>query len=90
MKRKTTVRQGSANLFADLKLPDADELHAKAQIAYQICGIVKDRKLTQKAAAQRLGIDPRKVSALLHGRLEGFSPDGLGGILKALSASQIA
>lgn len=47
MKRKTTIRQSSANFFADLKLPDADELHAKARIAYQICGVLEERELTQ-------------------------------------------
>jgi predicted XRE-type DNA-binding protein len=84
MKPKTRTRQGGSNLFADLKLPDADELHAKAQIAYKICGILEERKLTQKAAAQLLGIDQPKVSALLHGKLEGFSSDRLFRFLNAL------
>jgi predicted XRE-type DNA-binding protein len=66
------------------KLLDADELHAKAQIAYLIGGILEERKLTQKAAARLLGIDQPKVSELLHGKLEGWSSDRLFRFLNAL------
>ena len=69
---KTTVRQSSGNIFADLRLPDSGELHAKAQIAYQICNLLEKRGLTQKAAAELLGVDQPKVSALLRGKLDGF------------------
>ncbi len=77
MKTQEAVRQSGKNIFADLKLPQAEELNAKAQIAYRICGILEERKLTQKAAAELLGTDQPRVSALLHGRLEGFSSDRL-------------
>ena len=73
MKPKENVRRGGRNIFEELKLPDAEELNAKAQIAYRICDILKERKLTQKEAATLLGVDQPKVSALLRGRLEGFS-----------------
>jgi len=84
MKTHEAVRQGEKNIFADLKLPDAEELNAKAQIAYRICGILEERKLTQKEAADLLGTDQPRVSALLHGKLEGFSSDRLFRFLNAL------
>ena len=84
MKAKEGVRRGGENIFADLKLPDAEELNAKAQIAYRICDILDERKLTQREAAKILGIDQPKVSALLRGRLEGFSSDRLFRFLNAL------
>ena len=84
MKSRETVRQGGKNIFEDLKLPDAAALNAKAQIAYRICDILQERKLTQQAAAELLGIDQPKVSALLRGRLEGFSSDRLFRFLNAL------
>ncbi len=59
------VRLGGRNIFEDLRLPDAEELNAKAQIAYRICDILQERKLSQKEAATVLGIDQPKVSALL-------------------------
>jgi predicted XRE-type DNA-binding protein len=42
------------------------------------------RKLTQMAAAELLGTDQPRVSALLHGRLEGFSCERLFLFLNAL------
>lgn len=84
MKIKGEVRQGSGNVFADLKLPEAEELNAKAQVAYRICQILDERKLTQKQAAALLGIDQPKVSSLLRGRLDGFSSDRLFRFLNAL------
>jgi predicted XRE-type DNA-binding protein len=84
MKTHETVRQGGKNIFADLQLPDVEALNAKAQIAYRICDILLKRKLTQREAADLLGTDQPRVSALLHGRLEGLSSDRLFRFLNAL------
>lgn len=84
MKTKNEVRQGSGTVFADLRLPEAEELNAKAQVAYRICQILAERKLTQKQAAVLLGIDQPKVSALLRGLVNGFSSDRLFRFLNAL------
>ena len=84
MKAQESVRLGGRNIFEDLKLPEAEELNAKAQIAYRICNILEERKLTQTESARLLGIDQPKVSALLRGRLEGFSSDRLFRFLNAL------
>lgn len=58
-------------------LPDADERLVKAQIAARICEIISAHKLTQAGAASILGVDQPKVSALVRGRLDGFSSDRL-------------
>ena len=84
MKTYEAVRPGGKNIFKDLKLPNAEELNAKAQIAYRICGILRERKLSQKEAAALLRTDQPRVSALLHGKLEGFSSDRLFRFLNAL------
>jgi predicted XRE-type DNA-binding protein len=84
MKTKATVRQGGKNIFDDLRLPGAEELNVKAQIAYRICELIQKRKLTQQEAAGILGTDQPRVSALLRGRLEGFSSDRLFRFLNAL------
>lgn len=63
----------SGNIFRDLGLPDADELDAKANLAIQIADIIGQRGLTQTRAAQILGIDQPKVSAIVRGHLEKFS-----------------
>ncbi len=76
--------KSSGNVFADLGLPDAEERLAKAELARQIEHIIKKKRLTQEKAAKILGISQPKVSALLHGKLEGFSMDRLLKFLMAL------
>ena len=67
--------KSSGNVFADLELPDAEERLAKAELAKQIEHIIKKKRLTQEQAAKILGINQPKVSALLRGKLAGFSVD---------------
>ena len=74
---EVTVTHGSGNVFADLGLPDADDLLAKAKLAIHIERTIKARNLTQAKAAQLLGLDQPKVSSIINGRLEGFSTDRL-------------
>src|SRR4051794_40584994 len=64
---------GSGNVFADLGRADADEAMAKAKLAYEISSLIESAGLTQAQAAKKLGVDQPKVSALLRGRLAGFS-----------------
>jgi predicted XRE-type DNA-binding protein len=68
---------GSGNVFADLGLPQADELQAKAALAHQIASIARGRHLTQAEAAHILGTTQPKVSDLFAGRLSGFSMERL-------------
>src|SRR6476469_3942811 len=46
--------------------------------------VIAERKLSQVRAAKLLGIDQPKVSALLRGKLDGFSIDRLFRFLNAL------
>jgi len=81
---KIPVTRSSGNVFADLGLPNPEGRLAKAQLALEIGRILKQRRLTQQAAAKLMGIDQPKVSHLLHGRLAGFSTERLLGFLTAL------
>ena len=58
---------GSGNVFADLDLPDADKLKIKSGL------VIAQLKLTQKAAAERMGILQPKVSAMLRGDFSNLS-----------------
>src|SRR5688572_28494581 len=84
MSKNALVRRGSGNVFADLRLPNAEDYLAKAKLAARIAQVIKDRKLTQVAAGKLLGISQPKVSALLNGWLDGFSTDRLLRFLSAL------
>jgi predicted XRE-type DNA-binding protein len=78
--------ESSGNVFADLGLPNSDELLAKAELAIRITDILRHRHLTQVQAAAILGIDQPKVSALIRGRLSGFSIERLLRFLLLLGA----
>jgi predicted XRE-type DNA-binding protein len=82
-KARAIVR-GSGNVFADLNFPDAEERQTKLRLAYALNAIVDARRLTQAAAAARLGLNQPKVSALRRYKLEGFSVERLMTLLNAL------
>jgi predicted XRE-type DNA-binding protein len=82
--KRGNFKVGSGNVFADLGVDAPEEALAKAELAAQIFEIIEARKLTQVAAAKLLGIDQPKVSALLRGRLSGFSTERLIRFLNAL------
>jgi predicted XRE-type DNA-binding protein len=82
--RGREVEASSGNVFADLEMPDADATLAKAKLAQRIGAILAARKLTQAQAAAVLGIDQPKVSALIRGKLDGFSTDRLFRFLNSL------
>ncbi len=87
VKRSTealTVQESSGNVFADLQLAEPEEILAKAELARRISTIIRHRHLTQRQAADLLGIDQPKISALMRGRLDGFSTGRLLRFLTAL------
>jgi predicted XRE-type DNA-binding protein len=67
------IEAGSNNVYADLGIPDAEEMRVKAQLATNIGEIIKRRKLTQVQAAELLGITQPKLSGLLRGQFRGIS-----------------
>lgn len=83
---KSDSLEGSGNVFADLGLPNAHELLAKADLAIRITEILRRRHLTQVRAAEILGVDQPKVSALISGRIAGFSIERLLRFLLLLGA----
>ena len=48
------IEHGSTNVYADLGMPNAEEMLVKAQLATKIGEIIRRRKLTQVEAAQLL------------------------------------
>ncbi len=59
--------RSSGNVFADLGLPDADKLKIKSGLVIEISKAMRRLNLTQKAAAERMGVPQPKVSAMLRG-----------------------
>lgn len=77
MSEANQMERSSGNVFADLNIPEPDLYLAKANLAHQICAIIRSRQLTQVQAAKIMGINQPKVSALVRGNLDGFSSDRL-------------
>ena len=69
----TQIEHGSANVYADLGIGEAEEMLVKAQLATKIGEIIKQRKLTQIQAAELLGIPQPKLSNMLRGQFRGIS-----------------
>lgn len=67
------VEMGSGNVFADLGLPEADKLKIKSGLVIEITKAMRRLGLTQKAAAERMGIPQPKVSAMLRGNFSNLS-----------------
>lgn len=84
MKTNENTVPADGNLFALLGLPDADDLHAKAQLANAIHRTLSARGLTQAEAAEFMGTTQAKVSAIVRCKLDGFSIDRLFRFLNAL------
>ncbi|NEO97565.1 MAG: XRE family transcriptional regulator [Symploca sp. SIO2E9] len=84
MTQEIRVQASSGNVFADLGLENYEELLVKAELARKISSIITKQQMTQTEAAELLGVDQPKISALIHGKLSGFSTARLFRFLNAL------
>jgi predicted XRE-type DNA-binding protein len=67
------IERGSTNVYADLGLPDAEEMLIKAKLAAKIAEILAARGWTQQQAGQILGLPQPKLSKMLRGQFRGIS-----------------
>jgi len=78
--------KSSGNVFADLGF-DAEEaanLKLRSQLMIAADKALIEKKMTQQAAAQALGISQPRVSDLLRGKADKFTIDSLVNILTKL------
>ena len=71
-------------MFADLGLKDAAKKKTRVRLAVAINDILRKSHLSQASSSARLGISPRKISALANYRLGGFSGERLMNFLNDL------
>lgn len=72
-RRKIQIEKGSGNVFADLGLDNPDEEILRAELVLQLVRAIRRLGITQAEAAKKLGVDAPKISALVNGKLTGFS-----------------
>ncbi len=84
MTEEISVKASSGNVFADLGLDNSDDLLVKAELARQISEIITKQDMTQAEAGELMSVDQPKISALITGKLSGFSTERLFRFLNAL------
>jgi predicted XRE-type DNA-binding protein len=67
------VQLSSANVYADLGLPDAEKLKIKTGLVVEIRKAMRALGLTQQEAAKRMGIPQPKVSGMMRGDFTNLS-----------------
>ncbi|MGA9071927.1 MAG: helix-turn-helix transcriptional regulator [Terracidiphilus sp.] len=71
------VEASSGNVFADLGLPDAEQLKIKSGLVIEITRAVRRLGLTQEEAGRRIGISQAKVSGMMRGNFSNLSEQKL-------------
>lgn len=82
--RAITTEASSGNVFADLGLPNAGELDAKARLVVKINSLMAVQRLNQATAGALLKVSQPMISALKNYRLDDFSVERLTSFLLAL------
>lgn len=85
VKYDVRVRRSSRNIFADLRLPNAEEKQTKLKLAVALNRVLDDSGLSQAEAANRLLVNQPKISALRNYKLAGFSVERLIAFMTALN-----
>lgn len=67
------IKRSSGNVYADLELPDAENLKIKTGLVIEIRKALRSLGLTQQQAAKRMGITQPKVSDMMRGDFTNLS-----------------
>jgi|CXWL01.1.fsa_nt_gi predicted XRE-type DNA-binding protein len=66
-----------SNVFADLRVPDAETHLLKAQLVARVQEMIRSRKLTQVRAAELMSVSQPDVSRMLKGQFRDISVERL-------------
>ncbi len=75
--KNTKITKSCGNVFADIGLPNPEELLLKAEIVYKIKQELKARNITQKQAAEVMNISQPRLSLILRGQYINISESKL-------------
>ncbi|HEY6417885.1 MAG TPA: XRE family transcriptional regulator [Candidatus Binataceae bacterium] len=73
------VQRSTGNVFRDLGFgaKEAQSLRLRAELMVEFRRLIEARKLTQRSAAELLGVTQPRVSDLIRGKIDLFSIDTL-------------
>lgn len=75
---------GSGNVFADLGLPDAEELQLKSYLGMELRIAVKAKRLSRQRATQKVGMSEDEIAKFYKGAPFDYSVGQLVRFLKCL------
>ena len=78
------IEEGSGNVFADLGIPEPDDMLLRSSLVVALRHAIRMRALTQTAAAKRIGVGQADLSKLLGGQLRRYTAERLMRMLTAL------
>jgi predicted XRE-type DNA-binding protein len=72
-------RVSTVNVFRDLgfKAEEAENLKLRAMLMVELEKHIREKRMTQKRAAERLGVTQPRISDLMRGKIDLFSVDTL-------------
>jgi predicted XRE-type DNA-binding protein len=85
MSEEVEIVRGSGNVYRDLGYADAEARQMRAELAAEIIGILRERKLTQRKAAEITGLAQPDISRIKNADLKGFTIDRLVTVLNRLN-----
>jgi predicted XRE-type DNA-binding protein len=77
------AKDPARNVWLQLGLPDAEEHYVKAELVLRLARAIKALKLTQRAAARRIGATQPELSKILGGK---FSEVSVARLIRFLTA----
>ena len=83
MRNSPAAKDPTRNVWLQLGLPDAEEHYLKAELVLRLDKTIKALRLTQNAAARRIGTTQPELSKILSGK---FSEVSLERLLRFLTA----
>lgn len=83
---KVQSEESCGNVFADFGLPNADAHLVKADLAFKVRQLIRERQLTRSEAARLLGTSQARISELYNGKVAQMTYDRLLGWLNALGS----
>ncbi len=81
---KLETMKCTQNVFEDFGSIDSEQALVKSNLAMYIQDALEGQSLTQREAGELMGIDQAKVSAIVNGKLKGFTIERLLKFLNAL------
>lgn len=85
MSEELDLIRGSGNVYRDLGWPDAEVRQIRAELAAEIIRELRERRLSQRKAAEVTGLAQPDISRIKNADLKGFTLDRLVTVLNRLN-----